>query len=123
METDFIKSKNKVIMIIIGLLLLAGCESEKITYISLNTKSALQVNQKLATAEQPSQFYLCNSENDSCNKFTDKWSGVVSKHIKTPRKYLIPEKKQKSKTKITFKKSMEKLNESVIANQCHCASK
>jgi hypothetical protein len=110
---------RKILILMIGVLVLAGCNSSKIIQITYAAEYPLEINEKNGTKVHPSYFYFSNVKECPCHLVTNKWSGEkVKKNIKT-KKHLAIRKKQKAKSKIKFEKPMEKINESVrTPNNC-----
>ncbi|MHB1949807.1 MAG: hypothetical protein ACYCQI_17050 [Gammaproteobacteria bacterium] len=76
-------SKIKIIFpLAAGLIILAGCQSDKIIHIPIRQQHSLVVNQKLPTKINPAQFYLCGNDCYPCHHSTNRWSGLNKKTIK-----------------------------------------
>ena len=113
---------NKIIPIVIGLLVLSGCQFEKTIQVPMNSEYAFEVNEHIATAKHPPNFYLCDSARSPCDVVTNRWSGDALKQFKKPRKYLVLKKHHKSKSALTTKKSWEK-SDGNIATKNNCFAK
>jgi hypothetical protein len=119
MKNNFKKTTNKIIPIVIGTFVLAGCQYEKTICVPMNSKYTFQVNQNIATTRHPSNFYLCGSRIIPYVVVTNRWSGDVVNKFKKPRKYLVTKMHHNSKSALSTKKSREKSDENInTKNNC-----
>ncbi len=102
-----------IILISLGILILSGCQSEKIIHLAVVPCSSLKVNQKLATDTNPPEFYLCDSEWNSCSAITSRWSGEEEKYTRKKSKHKSGNRSQLSTIKVrknTHENIVEKNN-------------
>ena len=112
----------RIITMTAVLFLLAGCQSQKPIQIPMPLPYVLGVNQKAATNNQPSQFYVCGNREYPCQSVTDRWSGKKVKSFKKIRKQTNSKKHRKYQAILSIKKAQEKENEKSSVNNICVAS-
>lgn len=119
MSTTLKKTTNTIIIFLLGLLVLSGCQSEKIIQIPLVTDYSLRVNQEFATENNPPEFYLCDYEWNSCSEVTYRWSGEGERLHKKKSKHKGAKKGYRNKSALLTMKLRKNTHENTVEkNNC-----
>lgn len=113
------KTTSIVIIFLLALLVLSGCQSEKIIHIPLVTDYSLRVNQKLATNNNPPEFYLCDYVWNSCSEATYRWSGEGERCTRKKGKHKGVKKDYRNKSALLTMKLRKNTHENTVEkNNC-----